>query len=427
MRVRRKNFTTIKPLFLRFLYDIGIFCYTLAVWLAAPFNAKARLWIRGRRGIFSQIEQQCRDMDRPVWFHCASLGEFEMVRPLIETLREKRPSVPVVLTFFSPSGYEVRKNYEKADAVFYLPADTPRNARRLVKLFKPRMAVFAKYDFWHHYLHTLKKQDIPVYAVSAVFRPGQRFFRFYGAFFRRALRCFTLIFVQDEASRLLLAQEGISSVRAGDTRFDRVASRAAQARDLPAIQVFAGTAPLLVAGSTWEPEEKILARYLSDAPRAMRVLIAPHDISEAHLRAIEQKLPGLTLRYSQFSAQAQPAQPVLLIDNIGLLASVYRYADIALVGGGFSGRLHNILEPAAFGAVVLFGPEHRRFHEAQQLQDAGGAFVVRDVASFSHLLELLLGDKELLLTHAQQAREFVSRHKGATEKILTVLLKKIEL
>lgn len=403
------------------LYKIAMFLYTLGISIAALFNPKAKLWVKGRKGIFSKIEREVKG--KTIWFHCASLGEFEMARPLIEKVKSEFPDEKIVLTFFSPSGYEVRKNYELADYVYYLPVDTKHNASLFIDLIQPRMAVFAKYEIWHYYLQELKKRNISATLISAVFRDSHRFFKWYGGFFRKDLQCFQAIFVQQEDSGKLLETIHISATVAGDTRFDRVYDHAQQVKELPEIVQFKGEHSLLVLGSSWPVEEQILAKALDKVPLNLKIIIAPHDISASHIRQIEQLFPENVQRYSRFNGETE--KRILLIDNIGLLSSVYRYSDYAFIGGGYTGKLHNILESATFGNVILFGPKHERFAEAADLLSAGGAFEVTD--NFATIILRLEEDEQLRNDMKYASSQFVFRHKGASEKIWKWMKAQLEI
>lgn len=376
------------------------------------FNTKAKLWVVGRKNIFLRLE---KEVQAPVvWFHCASLGEFEMARPLIESFRKQFPKKKILLSFFSPSGYEIRKNYDQVDYVYYLPIDSPSHARKWVNYLKPELAVFAKYEFWHYYLQELHKQNVPTFLISALFRKNQRFFSWYGQFFRKDLKCYNSIFVQDEISQELLFQIGISSIISGDTRIDRVKQFADQTQDLPLVKTFKGSDALLVLGSSWLAEEELLKQQLNNLPEKLKIIIAPHDISASHLDQITQLFDSQVIRYSQFESNPTKSR-ILLIDNIGLLAGIYAYADYAFVGGGFSGKLHNVLEPAAFGAVLFFGPNHQRFPEATALINGGAACAVE--SDFAKLIWKFEQSEELKNFASNSAKAFINRNSGATAMI----------
>jgi 3-deoxy-D-manno-octulosonic-acid transferase len=392
------------------LYDIGIFFYVLFIRIASLFHPKASLWLKGRKNWKQNLKGKFTASDRVAWFHCASLGEFEMARPIIEYTRKHHPEFKVLVTFFSPSGYEIRKNYEKADVVMYLPADTSRNAKLFYDLVPVELAVFAKYEFWHHYIDKAFQRNIKLFAISSVFRTDHRFFKWYGGFFRNDLRKFTRIFVQDQQSYALLKGIEIDSVITGDTRFDRVANLREHFKTFADIEKWIAGRPVVIGGSCWEQEELRMVNGLRDD---VVFIFVPHDISEAHLRPLEAKLNGKSLRYSQF-AHGKRSENILIVDTVGMLMSLYRYADIAFVGGGYSGKLHNILEPATFGCAVLFGPKHQRFHEADAMLQAGAALVVND--DFAYILQQLLQQKDVLDKMKSNAMAFIDSGKGAVNR-----------
>ncbi|MDR2449628.1 MAG: 3-deoxy-D-manno-octulosonic acid transferase [Prevotellaceae bacterium] len=410
---------------MRLLYNTGLFLFVFVVKVASLFHGKARLFVAGRRNLFSCLDAVARAGAPVAWFHCASLGEFEQGRPVMEAYRAKYPQHKILLTFFSPSGYEVRKNYEGADFVFYLPIDTPRNARRFVRTVKPVVAVFIKYEFWYNVLHHLKKARVPAYVVSAVFRRRQMFFRWYGCFFRRMLHSFRLLFVQDENSVALLHHIGINNVmHVGDTRFDRVCAHVQHPSDLPLVKAFAARSHTLVAGSTWPPDEENLARVWAFMPVEAQLIIAPHEVGEERIKAIEKWFAGYhPVRYTKVKTAAawQPAR-VLIVDTVGLLLSVYRYGQAAYVGGGFSATgIHNILEAAAYGLPVVFGPNYRKYVEAHALIAAGGACSAGDVAALKDTLQSWLLHDETRLAAGRQAAGYVKTNSGATGKIMAWL------
>lgn len=401
------------------LYHIFISFYAFGIKIASLFNAKAKLWVDGRQHILQQIKSSIKSEDEMVWFHCASLGEFEQAKPVIEKLKTNFPAYKILVTFFSPSGFEHRKNDSLIDYVFYLPIDTLKNAKAFIKMVKPKMVFFVKYEFWFNYIMELKQNNIPTYLISGVFRENQLFFKWYGAWYKQVLSGFTHFFVQNETSKNLLLQHHFSNVTlSGDTRFDRVFENALHPKKIPLIEQFKGNDNLLVGGSTWQPEEQILANYSMLHPDC-KIIIAPHDISENHLKQIEQLFNQNCLRYSQANEKNVISQPVLIIDNIGLLANIYQYADIAFVGGGFSGALHNILEPTSFGNVVLFGVKHQKFHEAAALIAAKGAFEIANEHDFKNTINVVLAD---LTFYKNNSKKFVTDNVGATDTILRFLL-----
>ncbi len=356
---------------------------------------------------------------RTIWFHCASLGEFEQGRPVIEAFKDTHPCWRILLTFFSPSGYENKKKYPYADHVFYLPVDTPANQRKFLDTWKPDVAVFIKYEYWYNFLGGLAKRGVKTYVVSAIFRPGQHFFRFYGGWFREHFRNVTHFFVQDEASRLLLAKNGISHVTvSGDTRFDRVYALGKSARPYPLIQQFAGAHSTIVAGSTWPKDEKLLADLLRSSNGRLRLIVAPHEVHEENVARLEKELSGLACRYSKQQGRLPDHVRVLIIDSIGILSQLYQYGHMAYVGGGFGKGIHNILEAATFGIPVLFGPNHRKFAEAADLLKRGGAFCIRDEVELREVAERLLDDAEKLLAAGNACRKYVEGERGAAKLVV---------
>ena len=402
------------------MYSLAIYIYMLCAGVVSLFNRKARLLIRGHRDTWRILRSQIGDR-RYVWFHAASLGEFEQGRPLMERLRREHPEKRILLTFFSPSGYEVRKNYEGADVVCYLPFDTPLNARKFVRLAKPEMAFFIKYEFWRNYIDVLYHQEIPVYSVSSIFRENQIFFRPYGYKYARVLRRITHLFVQNEASRELLKRLGVTQVSVvGDTRFDRVIDIRRQARELPVAEAATRQGHVIVAGSTWPPDEDILIPYFNSHPDC-RLILAPHVVSEDHLREIEQKLQRPALRYSQATPESAAKADCLLIDGYGLLSSIYRYATVAYVGGGFGVGIHNVPEAAVYGVPVFFGPNNRKFREARELIEAGGCFEIHSADDFNRQADRLFADAQALTQAGQAAGRYISNYAGATDAVFSVV------
>ncbi|MDR0543843.1 MAG: 3-deoxy-D-manno-octulosonic acid transferase [Odoribacteraceae bacterium] len=402
------------------LYTIAVAAYHAAIRAIAPFHRGARAWVKGRRGQWKKINAITRD-DRPlVWFHVASLGEFEQGRPLVEMLRERQPRARVLLTFFSPSGYEPRKNYPGADAVFYLPPESPRNAKRFLQAVRPDVAVFVKYEFWYHYLRALHRAGVPTYLLSAAFRPSQPFFRPWGALHRRMLRYFTAILVQDNHSARLLRDIGLRDVSVtGDTRFDRVIAIANAPLAVAPVDRFRDDAPLIVCGSTWPADEKLIATVAARHP-SLRWLIAPHQIAPHRLRALRALLGPAAALLSDSSADL-PSCRFLVVDRLGLLSSLYRHATIAYIGGGFGRGIHNTLEAAVYGLPVLFGPAYQRFGEAVEMTRLGCAFPVRDARQLDRKITELLSSPTLLARVSQQSALFVQQHSGATLRAFDVI------
>lgn len=401
------------------MYNIAIYLYLLGVAVASLFDKKVRKMWRGERDAFEVLKRKVDPTSNYVWFHAASLGEFEQGRPIIERMRQCHPEYKILLTFFSPSGYEVQKNYPGADIVCYLPLDTRLNAIRFLRLVRPVMAFFIKYEFWYNYLHILKHRNIPVYSVSSIFRPDQIFFRWYGRNYAKVLRCFTHFYVQNDISKQLLAKIGITDVTiTGDTRFDRVLSIKEQAKRLPIAEAFSEGHKVFVAGSSWPPDEDIFIRFFNEHP-GWRLVIAPHVIGEDHLRQIIDKFKGRVMRYTTATPEEARDADCLIIDCFGLLSSIYHCADIAYVGGGFGVGIHNVLEAAVWGVPVIFGPNNANFMEAQGLKEEGGGFEIASYGDFQALMSRFATDTDYLKTSGKAAGSFVESRAGATTKILS--------
>ena len=445
-----------------FLYNIGIFLYKIGIYIASLFNTKARQWVEGRKDIFTKIEQAITHHPLPIthdaspitiWMHVASLGEFEQGRPLIEALKKKAtPQYKIILTFFSPSGYEIRKDYPLAGNVFYLPMDSKKNARRFLDLIQPDLVIFVKYEFWFHYLNELKKRKIQTILISAIFNKKQFFvLNLYAIILKKMLRCFTHIFVQNTPSVYELKKQGFGQVTyVGDTRIDRVMSIAAEAQSFPLIEQFVGSSPTLVCGSTWQPDEKIIIQLLANQSFThYKFIFAPHDISIKNIECLEKMLPEPSLRYSNQSPINPPSEGmpsakgdfthsvqnassakslllgdlggldcrILIIDNIGMLSSIYRYGKVAYIGGGFGKGIHNTLEPIAFGLPVIFGKKYKKFEEANQLIATGGAFNISNFKDFEDKM-LFLNDEKNYLDASNAALKYLENNKGATDKIV---------
>ncbi len=410
------------------LYDLGTGAYHAAVRLAARWNPKARAWVQGRQGLWNRLEAAAPRLQGCLWMHCASVGEFEQGRPVLEAIKAKRPDLPVLLTFFSPSGHEARKHEPLATHVEYLPPDGRNNAERLLRLVNPRAAVFVKYEFWYHHLHALQRNKVPAFLVSALFRGEQPFFPWYGGAWRRMLRCYTGVFTQDEASRKLI--DPLVPGRAfvgGDTRFDRVAAIRAQGGELPLARAFAGAGPVLVCGSTWPPDEALLAEALHGMGAAAPKCIAvPHELHAAQLAAIERDFPKPLARWSEL--EESPAHSVeamlgaapqgtLLVDRMGLLARLYHYGSVAYVGGGFTGGIHSVLEAAAWGVPVITGPRHKKFPEVQGLIDAGAGQEVRNATELQGALRKWFNDPQAVRSASEAAIRFVRQRTGGAERV----------
>ena len=375
------------------------------------------MW-RGERRAIGIIKEKMDPNAQYVWFHATSLGEFEQGRPLMEQLKREHPEYKILLTFFSPSGYEVRKNYEGADIITYLPLDTIMNARRFLRTIRPVMAFFIKYEFWYNYLHILKYRKVPVYSVSSIFRPEQVFFKWYGRSYGRVLHCFTHFFVQNEISRQLLAKIGINEVTVvGDTRFDRVLQIKEAAKQLPVVEAFTDGHRTFVAGSSWQPDEDIFIPWFN-AHKDWKLIIAPHVIGEDHLQQILSKIEGKAVRYTQASAEEVRDAQVLIIDCFGLLSSIYHYGEVAYVGGGFGVGIHNLPEAAVWGVPVIFGPNNQRFQEAQQLKTCGGGLEINGAADFQRIMDRFDANPQQVEADGKKAGDYVKGKAGATDKVL---------
>lgn len=411
---------------MKILYTLSIHLYYFAIRIASLFNPKAKLWLEGRKNIFKDLQKRTSDLRlvttdlKLIWFHCASLGEFEQGRPLMEKYKLKHPSHKILLTFFSPSGYEVRKNYSGADLIFYLPLDTPRNAKEFVKIVHPEKVFFVKYEFWFNYLSELKSKNIQTFLVSGIFRENHHFFKITGAWFRKQLSAFTHFFLQDERSMELLNSIGYTNATlTGDTRFDRVFEVAKSVREIDLMKEFVEDKKVIIAGSTWPADEQII-NYLTPYIPNIKLIIAPHEIDESHLRSIEAQFPNDCLRYSAADGNNIRDVKVLIIDNIGMLSSLYQYGAIAFIGGGFGKGIHNILEAATFGLPVIFGPNYHKFAEAKDLIRSGGAFCVKDVSELKKTISLL-NDEQVLRTASQICKMYVQSKTGASDKILNFI------
>ena len=373
--------------------------------------------IKGQHETFDKLRREIDPTQQYVWVHAASLGEFEQGRPLIERIHAEHPHLKILLTFFSPSGYEVRKNYEGADVICYLPFDTPLNARRFVRLANVKMAFFVKYEFWPNYIGALYRNDIPVYSVSSIFRPDQIFFRWYGKSYAKCLHKITHFFVQNDASIDLLKQLGITAVtKTGDTRFDRVLDIMNQAKELPIVEAFAKGKKVLIAGSSWAPDEDLFIPYFNKR-KDLKLVIAPHVVNEGHLSEIERKLERPALRYSKATPEEAAKADCLIIDCYGLLSSIYHYATVAYVGGGFGVGIHNVPEAAVYGCPVLFGPNNKKFKEAQDLIACHGSYEIHNVADFTDVLTKLLTYDELLRSSGNAAGNYIRSNAGARDAI----------
>lgn len=414
------------------IYNIVIYFVLCGIAIASLFNEKVRKMWRGEREAFKILKQKVDPNAKYIWFHAASLGEFEQGRPLMERIRKDYPQYKILLTFYSPSGYEVRKNYEGADIICYMPVDTRLNAIRFLRLVRPVMAFFIKYEFWSNFLHILKHRNIPTYSVSSIFREDQVFFKWYGRSYAGVLKCFTRFFVQNEESKRLLEGIGITAVDVvGDTRFDRVLQIKEAAKQLPICEAFrTGVASsqsadvphhdfkVFVAGSSWPPDENIFIPFFNEH-KDWRLLIAPHVIAEEHLKLILSLIKGKkVVRYTQTTPEEAAEADVLIIDCFGLLSSMYNYGDVAYIGGGFGVGIHNTLEAAVWNMPVIFGPNNKKFQEAQGLLKSGGGFEINTYEDFSGLMSSLMNDETFLKQAGDKAGAFVGHLAGATDKVL---------
>ena len=415
------------------LYNIIMYVYQTGIAIYSHFNEKVKKMWTGERAAFGVLQKQVEPNAEYIWFHAASLGEFEQGRPLIERIKKEYPHYKILLTFFSPSGYEVRKNYEQADIVTYLPIDTVANARKFLRAVRPVMAFFIKYEFWYNYLHILRHRNVPVYSVSSIFRPNQIFFRPYGRQYAAVLKCFSHFFVQNDLSKKLLAKIGINDVTVvGDTRFDRVLQIKESSKCLPLLDKFIGNKEVksaaghskavrqvFVAGSSWLPDEEIFIKYF-DKHSEWKLIIAPHVIANSHLQQILQLLKGKKVVFYTKATQENVADAdVLIVDCFGLLSSIYHYCDVAYVGGGFGVGIHNVLEAAVWSVPVMFGPNNKRFAEAQGLLASEGGFEVDNYEMFAQVMEKFSSDKAFLQHRGNAAGDFVKRLSGATDKVFS--------
>lgn len=422
---------------MRVLYNIGIRSYFGITGIVGRFNPKAKLFHNGQKGLLEKIEQTIDHNAPIIWVHCSSVGEFEQARPIIEWYKSEKKEYKILLTFFSPSGYELRKNYEHADWVFYMPADTTSNAVKFINIVKPTKAIFIKYEFWYNYLNELKRNNIETYIVSAIFRPSQHFFKWYGSFFRKMLKCYTKIFVQDEQSYKLLEGIGVAenAMICGDTRFDRVFKITQSSKEFPAIAEFAKDAFTIVAGSSWDPDEQIIAKVMKNFPRT-KLILAPHEIRKERIDHVMEIFKGFRiLKFSDLSSASSSADMtqerikalkeanILIIDCIGILSSIYRYGKFAYIGGGFGVGIHNILEAATYACPVVFGPNYKKFKEANDLIALGGATSVGNSSEFYSLLQTYVNVPSVLKEKGDICGKYVQSNLGSTQKVVSQIEK----
>lgn len=408
------------------LYKTGIFIYSFAIKIASLFNEKAKQFIQGRKNWKSILESRIEKDARYIWFHAASLGEFEQGRPVIEEIKNQFPEYKIILTFFSPSGYEIRKNYTGADIICYLPIDNKTNAKNFINLVKPEKAFFIKYEFWHFYINELKNQNIPLYIISAIFRDGQHFLKntLWGKWYRKSLFKFEHFFVQNETSLKLLSGIGLSNISvAGDTRFDRVAAIAKAAKKISIVEKFKGNDLLIVAGSTWKADEELLAEFINQS-KNIKFIIAPHEVTNSNVNRLLQLLKKPTISYSNINETNIKTHDVLIIDSIGLLSSLYQYSNIAYIGGGFGVGIHNILEAATFGMPIVFGPNFDKFKEAIDLTSEGGAFSITNYGELKRIFDRLTSDQILLKNASEISQNYVAKNVGSTKFIIKKVFNK---
>lgn len=402
------------------LYNLFLIFFRIGIHIAALFNPKARKWVQGRKNIMQRLREQVSGQGPVVWMHCASLGEFEQGRPLLEAIRSEYPQYRILLTFFSPSGYEVRKNYNGADWVFYMPLDGAATARQFLEIVQPSLVIFVKYEFWYYYLKKARYRQIPLVLVSAIFRENTSFFKWYGAISRKMLSRFNQLFVQDAHSAGLLKKIGLDTITqvSGDTRFDRVAAIAGLAPSNAIVEKFAAGRKLIVAGSSWPPDEELLEKtFQALQHHQLAMVIAPHEIHESHLQSIEEKFPG-AVRYSRLVKGEGSNSSVLIIDNIGLLSQLYRHAWVSYIGGGFGKGIHNTLEAAVYGRPVFFGPAHKKFREAIELKEVQGGFSVNTDEELTSLLEKMLNETSFYENSSRASARYVRDRIGATDMIM---------
>ena len=401
-----------------FLYHLSMFLYGAGLQLASPFVPKAKLWVEGRKNWRDNYSSLLKNLDSPIWMHAASLGEFEQGRPVLEALKKHHPKRSIVLTFFSPSGFEVRKNWEGADLVIYLPLDTKKNALDFVSLLNPSVAIFVKYEFWMNTLGVLKERKVPTVLISGIFRSNHVFMKNYGGWFKRKMKAFTMTFMQNEESVAFAKTLGIPSQLSGDTRFDRVVEIAEKSQRVDPVHQFINGQPAIVAGSSWEPEEQLLGAFSLIRPD-VKIVVVPHEIGEAHLKQIEAHFLGRCVRLSKL--KDSDSCQVLIVDQIGMLSRIYREATIAVLGGGFGAGIHNTLEAAVYGVPVLFGPKYDKFIEAHELIACGGGFSFATTTDLKEGLIRLLEASEECLQSGKAAKEYVEQKAGATKQIVAYL------
>lgn len=407
---------------MQFLYNLFIHLYLFLISIAAIFDKKAKLWVHGRKEIFNAIAKKINPEDKIAWFHAASLGEFEQGRPVIETFREENPQFKVLLTFFSPSGYEIRRDYNKADYIFYLPIDTRKNVSKFINLINPDIAVFIKYEFWYNYIKGLHKNNTPIFFISSIFRKQQHFFKWYGGWFKSQLKQISYFFVQNDESVALLKSIGINQVlKSGDTRFDRVYKISQQTKSFPLMNQFTKSNKVLLAGSTWPADEALLLPLIEKTD-GLKLIVAPHEIKEERIKSLKKLFSAYeVILFSMVDEKQIKDAQVLIIDGIGFLSHLYQYCTFAYIGGGFGNGIHNILEAATFGKPIVFGPNHQKFAEAVDLIKRNGAFCINKKEDLISVSEKLLTNENTFQTASLACKSYVDKSKGATE----IIIKKI--
>ncbi len=411
---------------IQLLYNFFIKIYVFNIYLASFFNKKALCWVSGRKGIFARMRSELKQEQSPIiWFHAASLGEFEQGRPVIEAIKDKVPHYRILLTFFSPSGYEVRKDYQNADYIFYLPSDTTENARKFLDIVQPELTVFIKYEYWFNYLKELHKRALPHCFISSVFSPTHYFFKFYGQWGLNKLKNVSHFFVQDETSMALLKKHGISQVSvSGDTRFDRVSKITHQPKDFNQVAAFAKNHKVIIAGSTWPADDKLIFEFLRKSTYPLKYIIAPHDINAAYIERLKNKTTPKGCLFTELTTENAPNHNILIINGMGYLSHIYRYADIAYIGGGFGKGIHNILEAACWGLPVFFGPNHKKFSEAVKLIEINGAFSINSSEEMLMQVNKLLKEPKYYSKVSENNKTYVNNNSGATQKIVNTLFDK---
>lgn len=413
-----------------FFYNLGVRAYQFMIHVASLFHPKAKLWVQGRKNWKKNLQEQFqkKQIQHPIWFHCASLGEFEQGRPLMEKIKQHHPDKKIILSFFSPSGYEIRKNYEVADLVVYLPSDTPTNAKEFIEILKPEMAIFVKYEFWLNYLAELKRKQIQVYLISAVIKKHQPFFKWYGSVFRQGLQAYTKIFTQDQVSLDLLKSLGVTvGVKAGDTRFDRVCEIASAPKRVVSAELFSKHKNVIIGGSTWPKDEELLLNVFKELKALhpdLKLMIAPHEIEESNIKRLIQEITNRQFSFHLMTDEnnSEPAD-IFIVNTMGYLSSIYQYGQMAMIGGGFDDGIHNILEAAVYGLPVIFGPNYKKFNEAFDAISCGSGFSIENQEQLKQSISHLLNQSAYQQT-SNQAKSFVHEHIGATEKILNDILQK---